>query len=95
MRLSVPVTTTTVAMTTTVCLYSVHLFCSISPMLVMILLMAFVFWIHRLCKSVWRFIKFWEIRSFFTEVLNIAPVSAHVMCGLTRTPGTLILFLCV
>lgn len=43
----------------------------IHPLLILILLFAFVFWFHRLCKTFWRAFKFWEIRNFYIEALKI------------------------
>ena len=43
-------------------------------MLVFIVLLAGIFWCHRFGRAIWRFFKFWEIRSFFKEVLDITPV---------------------
>lgn len=48
---------------------------SIPPLVVLILLMAVVFWVVRLLRACWRFFKFWETRTFYTEALNIPPVS--------------------
>lgn len=45
----------------------------INPLLVLILFFAFIFWFHRLCKTIWRFFKFLGIRRFYIEALNIPP----------------------
>ena len=61
---------------------TLYLLCSysINPLVVMFLLMAITFWIHRFCRTMWRFYKFWEIRTFYTEALKIPPVSTHTHC---------------
>lgn len=46
---------------------------SVSPVIVIILLVAIVFWAHQLCRAIWRAWKFWEIRAFYTEALQIPP----------------------
>ena len=58
-------------------IYNIKLFFSINPGLVVFLVFAFIFWFHRFCKVIWRFFKFWEIRSFYSEVLNIPSVSGQ------------------
>jgi autophagy-related protein 9 len=45
----------------------------IHPVLVLMLLLAFIFWFHRFCKMIWRAWKFWEIRTFYSEALKIPP----------------------
>lgn len=46
---------------------------SVSPIIVLILLVAMVFWAHQLCRAIWRAWKYWEIRMFYTEALKIPP----------------------
>ena len=46
---------------------------SVSPIIVLILLVAMVFWFHQLCRAIWRAWKYWEIRAFYTEALKIPP----------------------
>ena len=44
-----------------------------SAIIVLILLVAIVFWAHQLCRAVWRAWKYWEIRAFYIEALKIPP----------------------
>ena len=56
------------------CCIFISLFISINALLVFIVLLAGIFWCHRFGRAIWRFFKFWEIQSFFKEVLDITPV---------------------
>ena len=46
---------------------------SVSSIIIFILLVAMVFWAHQLCRAIWRAWKFWEIRAFYIEALEIPP----------------------
>eukprot|EP00731_Ephydatia_muelleri_P020189 Em0012g1014a len=41
--------------------------------LVVFLMMAVLFGVHRMCRAGWRFYKFWEMRNFYSDALKIAP----------------------
>lgn len=42
------------------------------PLTILFLLLAFTLWLAWLLRAVVRFIKFWEIRTFYNEALNIS-----------------------
>jgi len=48
-------------------------FWHISGLVKIILLVAGVFWVYQLSWTIWRAYKFWEIRSFYSECLEIPP----------------------
>ena len=45
--------------------------CSMHPLVILFLLLAFTLWVGWLLRAVRRFLKFWEIRTFYIEALNI------------------------
>lgn len=48
-------------------------FWNVSAVVIIVLLVAIVFWVHQLSRTIWRAYKFWEIRSFYSECLGVPP----------------------
>lgn len=49
--------------------------CSMPAILVVTLLLAVAFWLHRFYQAARRFLQFWEIRTFYHHALNVTTVS--------------------